>query len=362
MPRQIDIINVIEKRISSGNYALGGIPGERRLAEEMGVSRTTARRAIQRLVNGGVLTRKANGRLGIHPVHRNGKKVFQVAYLAPAFASSTFEQNRAALEFVASDYPVIIRPVGYVHYDDPVVLETLEGYDAVFLSCIPEPMPALLSNRLSQCSAKVVLFEPTPPIAGVPMIDLLPPGHIQAMLGELERHGHRHVACFNIHRSISTSQRIEQWRLWSLARRGNGRLLNKEQPSFVEPLDAAVSALETWLAAEPLTETALFCTTGPSAMAALRVLQRHGLKIGHDISLVAVDDQRLCRYFYPSITSVSEGDSRPFIRALLEWIVSENSPWLGPSLLQPVESRLFVGESVGPAANLPLTPALLVGV
>ena len=45
-----DVMAVIKQRIREGDYYVDSIPGERRLAEETGVSYMTARRAVLQLL------------------------------------------------------------------------------------------------------------------------------------------------------------------------------------------------------------------------------------------------------------------------------------------------------------------------
>lgn len=70
MPRRpvfTSVIEVIEQRIARGDYLLKNIPGERKLAQEVGVSYMTARKAVLHLIERQVLTRRPNGTLDVHP-------------------------------------------------------------------------------------------------------------------------------------------------------------------------------------------------------------------------------------------------------------------------------------------------------
>ena len=62
-----EVMSVIKRRIQEGDYLVESIPGERRLAEETGVSYMTARRAVRQLLEEEVLTRDDSGSLAIHP-------------------------------------------------------------------------------------------------------------------------------------------------------------------------------------------------------------------------------------------------------------------------------------------------------
>ena len=50
-----EVMSVIKQRIREGDYFVESIPGERRLAEETGVSYMTARRAVLQLLEEKVL-------------------------------------------------------------------------------------------------------------------------------------------------------------------------------------------------------------------------------------------------------------------------------------------------------------------
>ncbi len=56
-----EVMSVIKRRIREGDYFVDNIPGERRLAEETGVSYMTARRAVQQLLEEKVLIRHRIG-------------------------------------------------------------------------------------------------------------------------------------------------------------------------------------------------------------------------------------------------------------------------------------------------------------
>ena len=62
-----EVMSVIKRRIREGDYLLDSIPGERKIAEETGVSYMTARRAVQELLDEEVLIRDPSGSLDVHP-------------------------------------------------------------------------------------------------------------------------------------------------------------------------------------------------------------------------------------------------------------------------------------------------------
>src|SRR5258707_8475664 len=108
------IINLIEKRVRLGDYAMKDIPAEEALASEVGVGRMTARRAMLRLVEKGVLVRLPNGRLAVNREDAGGTpRLSQVAMLMPAWQSSVLQRWQTAAAQVANKLNAVIRKVDF---------------------------------------------------------------------------------------------------------------------------------------------------------------------------------------------------------------------------------------------------------
>src|SRR4051812_21072098 len=76
-----EVMSVIKRRIREGDYLLSKFPGERKIAEETGVSYMTARRAITQLLDDKVLVRGPSGGLDVHPSYAKRAKPAQVVLL-----------------------------------------------------------------------------------------------------------------------------------------------------------------------------------------------------------------------------------------------------------------------------------------
>src|SRR5882757_10963647 len=87
-----EVMSVIERRIREGDYLLASIPGERKIAEETGVSYMTARRAVLELLDQEVLIRGPSGALEVHPGYTKKAKLADIVLLYPAYASTYLTQ------------------------------------------------------------------------------------------------------------------------------------------------------------------------------------------------------------------------------------------------------------------------------
>src|SRR5881394_3129568 len=115
------VMSVIERRIRQGDYVLAPIPGERKIAEETGVSHMTARKAVRGLLEQKVLIRRPNGLLDIHPSRHADTGASHFLLLYPAYASTYLTHLRQTVSEAAEQYGLSMRPVQYVHWEDPVV-------------------------------------------------------------------------------------------------------------------------------------------------------------------------------------------------------------------------------------------------
>src|SRR5882757_56395 len=121
-----EVMSVIERRIREGDYLLDSIPGERKIAEETGVSYMTARRAVMELLEQEVLIRGPSGALEVHPGYTKKAKLADVVLLYPAYPSAYLTQLRGFVSDFAERHGVGLRPTQFVHWDEKMVMEAVE--------------------------------------------------------------------------------------------------------------------------------------------------------------------------------------------------------------------------------------------
>src|SRR5690348_15494326 len=123
-PRKFDdVMAVIKQRIRAGDYFVDSIPGERRLAEEAGVSYMTARRAVQQLREAKVLLRQPSGALEVHPDYSKRVNPAEVALLYPAYPSSYLTQLRVLVAEAATRRGLTLRPGQFVHWEEQSLVD-----------------------------------------------------------------------------------------------------------------------------------------------------------------------------------------------------------------------------------------------
>ncbi len=358
-PSYRKVAKTIRNRILHGDYALKPIPSERHLALELGVNYMTVRRGLQILEEEGLLFRDANGRKKVKPLEQGVKKHLNFAFVSPALASHALEVWRSAIEKAAVARGCRLRPVLFVHWDDPILKDVLEGFDGIFLVPVAEPVTDIALERLRNSQHRVVVVDHDFSRYGIPSLRLFPPVFIQRMLDHVAERGHSCIGCFNTQPSDQeVFERIGQWRLWMAAHGYSGRMINEAIPPQGDPTEHAYEVMNKLLESSPAPEeTAWFFTTAPAALGATRALLDHGLQPGRDVLTCVANGEGMASMLNPPITALEPVDPIALVSIAVDWMRT-GQHWQGPLLLQPSEIPLVIRESTQPGAGrgLPRQP------
>ncbi len=353
MPRQpvfTEVMDVIERRIAAGEYMLEDLPGERTLAEQVGVSYMTARKAVLKLIEKEVLSRRPNGTLVVHErlQERIGRR--HVALLVPAYPSTHLMRCRLGLTRAMTRRDILHRTFEYTHWDDSIVAQALSGSDGVIVIPMSEPMPARVLKAVRESDTKVVFFDDDMTEHGIPSVSLYPREHVREVFEHLWSLGHRRIDCLNTQgHSDEVDHRIAYWRAWLRERGGEGALWDDPAPAYTDPTSRAHRIMRAIVEGRDHPLSAVVCTTQPAAMGAIRACCDVGLRVGEDVSICTVNNEPTGRYSCPSLTGLEMPDLEPLVDQALAWFVGADGEWDGDPLILPASSDLFRGESTGPA-------------
>jgi hypothetical protein len=346
------VVELLSRRIRQGDYALAPLPTERDLAAEAGVSYMTARKAVQQVIAAGLLLRDPHGRLELARQAGAGRRL-QFAFLSPTFASADIERWRLALDVVCMAAGASLRPVLYIHWDDPLVADCLGGFDGIFLVPNNEPLPPRLLQRLCRPVRPVVVLDEDWSRWKLPSLRLCPPDSIAALLRHLVEAGFEagrpRVDCLNVQPLNPVVQaRIDRWRTWLAGAGGEGELVNQPIAPYERPLVAAHRMVASRLAEGWRPAPALLAITAPAAIGAIRALHDHGLEAGRDVALGVVNGEGMAEFHVPSITAVEPPDPQPFLARCVDWMAAGGGRWSGPLLMEPAGAPLVIRESSTP--------------
>jgi len=349
-PKYPIIAEVIERRIERGDYALNRLPTGRQLSAELGVSYVTARKAIDQLVTSGHLERGENGRLklGASNTGRDDRASLEIAMLTPAYDSPAYADWRRGLSRAVRARGGVLRPVTFVHADDPVLTETLDAFDGVFL--VP---PHKLSDPIRECLARsagklVTLFDDLTDL-GIPCVDGGPPRATGKLIEHLRDLGHHRIDCIHVSPAGRRSRlRVTAWRE-SLERYGlEGTLHDEPTPDYADPEVHTRAAFDRVLDQPGFNATALFCTTVSAVQGLYRAAYDRGIVVGRDLSICSFGAAERCALFIPSLTTIVTADPMPWLDRALDRITSGQDHSPDSLFIEPQDLELQPGESTGP--------------
>lgn len=339
------VIAVLERRIRGGDYLVAPLPTERDLAAELGVSYMTARKAVIALQHRGLLTRGPTGRLALAG-QAGSARLAQVAFLAPAYFSADVMRWARALDQVVSGGDCAVKGHFFAHWDDPALLDILERGDGAFLYPSSEPLSPTLERRIREKAQRLVVIDQDWSSLGIPSLCLSPPRFVQSILDHLAARGHNRIACLSTQpHDAAITGRLAQYTMWTAVHGVPVDLIDEPVPPGQDPVIQARNAFARRLAAGKPEFTALFVTTGASAIGAMRACHEAGIKVGRELAICTLNDDGLGEMLVPSLTTQRSLDPAPFLRLGLDWILNRDRPWQGPLVLQPDACEITERES-----------------
>jgi len=337
------VMSVIERRVREGDYLLRNIPGERKIAEETGVSYMTARKAVIELLKKKVLIRHADGSLDAHPNYGNQSVRSRVVLLYPAYPSPYLAHLRQVVASALERHKLTLRPVLYVHWDDPVIADALDSTGGALVIPSTEAPPARVVAAMRE--NKVVMLDGDFTREGIPSIQLFPDDHLERVFAHLWQLGHRRVDCVNTQQhNPEIARRIALWRRWLAQHDGTGRLWDNPAPAFADPTPFAHALMGGAVDRQEVSATALVCTTFPAALGAVRAFWERGQQVGCDISICSMNIEHPGRFCCPSVTGLDMPDLFSVLAQCVAWFCGDDA-WPGGLLLEPAEPVFFAGES-----------------
>ncbi|HEX2951776.1 MAG TPA: substrate-binding domain-containing protein, partial [Armatimonadota bacterium] len=280
------IVNTLRQRVLDGDYTVNSFPAEALLAAEFHVSHMTARRAVQTLINEGLIIRHPYGGVEINRNAESGGMPFMVAYLMPAFASEEYQRWMRALSLVASEQHVTLRMVMYTRWNDPIITDTLEQFDGVFLFPASDPVPPHVVERLKK-TKRLVALDYDMSAFGVPSLCPIAAERACDLFEYLCARGYQRIDYLNTQpEDIYITDLMRQYQEWIARNACTGVLRNHPVRSYESPRVYAYQQMREILAQQrPLPGTALMCTPYDAAVGAIRALHEAGIRVGADVGV-----------------------------------------------------------------------------
>lgn len=278
------------------------LPGERVLAKELGFSYMTIRKAIDNLVNEGLLFKIPTKGTYVADQQAQKPKTRTIGYFLDSRIAGGLSSPYYAMIFNALEKATRRNGYTLTYFTDssePNLHKILKKLDGVISSCFP---------RVESFIQNIKEIVPVLAIDNSASDKTIPSVIIDNFNAELEvvdylsSHGHKCIGFMTgLEDSDVGKNRFEGYK--------NGLRKNgiDADPALVfrgnYTFGSGVSGVEYFLSLEPR-PTALICANDSMALGALSRCQQSGLKVPDDMSIVGFDDIDIASQITPSLTTV----------------------------------------------------------
>ena len=313
MDKTGSLVGILLERIESGLYALGeAVPSERQLGEELGLSRTTVRRAIDDLVQQGRLDRQPGRGTFVSsltvrkPATSAGQRIISV--IIPTFANPYYGEMIDGIEKEARRYDLRVM-VGQSEYSADEESAHLEQSVADGSVCGAIVVP----GAVDQASGGVRQFLK----AGKPLVyigrwpdDVTCDGvcidyrvAARQAVEHLAALGHQRIAYVE---GLPHLPGFSPYDGYADILRGRGLPIDQKLVRrYNEPSEIAGRQAVIDLVAESVKFSAIFARNDVTAMGVLQGLRKAGLRVPADVSVTSIANSLWSRSMDPPLTSVN---------------------------------------------------------
>jgi len=355
--KTVGIRHMVLRQLRSGDYARGGrLPSERALADRLGVSYMTVRKAITQLVDEGYLVRRVGQGTFVRRDLSEERMQKQAALLAPAWLDTAligFAMHMFELAEARGWQP---RLYHYRSWNERLVHEVIDHCDALMVV----PSGQRLNDEVAsvfRAGRKPVVFigESMLPL-GFDSVVGRPDREVDAAVDHLVQLGHRRIALAwqtdsaGDYVPAATGLAIDRWkkRVQPLIASDpiDDLAMFADVPRFQWPQQAIYDRIVSRYR-QGETFSAIICPLCWfwAAQAAVCDL---GLAVPDDVSIVAIGDWHEGRFFRPKPTVVFVSEQE-HIRAAWELIDARTSEPNRPAVQAVVEPGLIPGRTTAPA-------------
>jgi len=296
----------------------GKVPTFAELSRRFGASRTTIETALQRLRKDGLIYRPA-GKQRLIVAELHDKAVSRIALLRPDYPSQDYDAICCAVVEAGKKRGWVF---DLLSYGDLRALDLERAWgnnDAALLLPNCQEFPPHLIRVLSNPRKPIVLLQEHWVGRGVcnvcvddRMVGRMAVEHLISL-------GHRRILMLLEQPHVSSV--MERYEGWREAMIGIGEtdleslLVDCQVENGQHPLTVAYAGMSRWMEGNRTEFTAIFSTTEYGAIASIRTLDEHGLKVPDDVSVISfAGKSNLCAFIRPPLTAV-EIDMESYGRA-----------------------------------------------
>ncbi len=295
---------LVEEHIKRGikqKLIVGKLPGERRLAKELGFSYMTVRKAIENLVNQGLLYKIPTKGTYVTDRKKAKKQTRNIGYFLDSSIFAGISSPYYSLIFHALEKEVTAKGYSLVYFSELKkgnIHETIDKLDGVIASCFPR-----VENIIHEINdiLPVVVIDNSSVDKSIPSIIIDNFNAIRNSFDYLISLGHRRIGFISgLEDSNVSNDRLEGYlnRLKHHRIKYDNALVYKGNFSYESGTKAAEYYLQLRQA-----PTAIICANDSMALGAIKMIHQAGFNVPEDISIIGFDDIKVASQIYPALTT-----------------------------------------------------------
>lgn len=301
-PKYALVERYIRRAIKSKQF-VRKLPGERTLAQELGYSYMTVRKAIDNLVSEGLLYRIPTKGTFVADKDGSGKRTRTIGYFLDSGIEAGISSPYYSLIFNAIEKEAAAHGYSVVYFADisaNKLREILRKLDGVIATCFPRIEHVI--QEMSE-SVPLVVIDNSSADKAIPSVII---DNFNAEVESVD------YLCTLGHARIGFMTGLEDSDVGKNRYAGFERGLARNKIGFDESLvyrgdysfDAGIQGAEYFLSLDS-TPTAVICANDSMALGAMRRVQQDNLKVPADISVIGFDDIDIASQISPALTTVA---------------------------------------------------------
>jgi len=301
-PKYMIVENHIKKCIKNKTF-VDKLPGERSLAKELGISYMTIRKAIENLVNKGVLYKIPTKGAYVNKAGAKKEKNLTIGYFLDSSIKSGISSPYYSLILNAIEKEAAKAGYSVVYFSDMSVdrmNKTLSKLDGVIATCFPR-----IENTIIEIkdNIPIVVIENSAADKTIPSVII---DNFNADVESVD------YICSLGHTHIGFMMGLEDSDIGKSRYAGYQHGLNKNNIKLNEELvfrgnysyEAGIEGAEYYLSMKQR-PTAIICANDSMALGAIQKLNQEGFDVPEDISIIGFDDIEVASQIVPTLTTIA---------------------------------------------------------
>lgn len=301
-PKYIQAKNKIKDNIKRSVF-VDKLPGERVLADELGVSYMTVRKAVSELVEEGILYKDGTKGTFVNNGNSGSKVTHNIGFFLDSRIREGISSPYYSLIFHSLEKEVIKKGFNLIYFsnfDDLNPLKNKKKIDGVVISCFPR-----LENAIREVKKlmPIVLIDNASSDKSIPSVTIDNFNGIVDSFDYLWSLGHRRIGFIaGLQDSNVGKDRVKGYKSALVSRdiSVDNELIYTGDYSYSSGEKGANHLLS--LKERP---TAIMCANDSMAIGAIKAIREKGFSIPEDISIIGFDDIDVASQVHPALTTMA---------------------------------------------------------